>query len=135
MSFGYGKLILFGEYAVLEGEPALVVGTEFKAQASWTALNQLPSYMLRSSPLTDYIIEGKPIGTAYYTKKQHIGGIELPMAWFVLKLTKAPRGLYQINTLDFDSDENDEINFVDVQNAYDDDGEIYSSDDSIMEID
>lgn len=45
------------------------------------------------------------------------------------------KGQAQINTLDSDSDENDEINFVDVQNAYDDDGEIYSSDDSIMEID
>ena len=48
MSFGYGKLILFGEYAVLEGEPALVVGTEFKAQASWTALDQVSSYLLTS---------------------------------------------------------------------------------------
>jgi mevalonate kinase len=93
MGHGFGKLILFGEYAVLHGQPALVFACNHQVNAHYEII---PEIIPNQS--VDYIIRALPLGEALYKDTQQISGPILDFAWKVLQILQAPFGLYTIDS-------------------------------------
>lgn len=93
MGHGFGKLILFGEYAVLHGHPALVFACHHQVDAHYETMPEIIA-----DQDVDYIIRALPLGEARYKDTQQISGPILDFAWKVLQTLQAPFGLYTIDS-------------------------------------
>ena len=104
IGYATGKVILFGEYAVLEGAPCLVTPSPHLASARFTPLEGA-----RRDPL--YIIDAGPLGVSVSAPRAEgelavVSALASPLPNFpfaneVLRRLNAPSGLYQIDTSSF----------------------------------
>ena len=95
-----GKVILFGEYAVLEGAPALVLASQARASARYISSSN------QWKPSLKYLIEAVGSGLQYIDQHDHVSNVDMkrqkfPFARAVLEQCDAPHGHYQIDTQDF----------------------------------
>lgn len=113
-----GKVMLFGEYSVLEGAPALLVGTAQKAEAQFYPFEH-PTAMMKRSEATAlfdqashlhatprYLIDGVQLGYSLISLDSNgddflTTGENFELIREALICLNAPAGLYQIDTSRF----------------------------------
>jgi mevalonate kinase len=113
---GYGKVILFGEYAVLSGGNAMVFASELGASASYQAWptqkyqstqanqsiqsaynrNQISTH--HANDETIYEIDGGELGCVRFRKDDRLSQPLFPFAQSILQHYPAPYGRYMINS-------------------------------------
>ncbi|MBM4291651.1 MAG: hypothetical protein FJ138_09545 [Deltaproteobacteria bacterium] len=108
----WGKVVLFGEYAVLEGAPALVCATRRAAEARWGGAREEGA----REEGARYCVEAVGVGTGEWRGARARGagaaarlealdlgagaraGLDLPFAFAALRALDAPSGLYRVDT-------------------------------------
>ena len=114
----WGKVMLFGEYAVLEGSPALLVSTPHQATARYfylddittlASINEAQSLIDKAQGLhlnPYYLIDACHLGTSLLcvcprTQQLKTLGQNFPLIREALKQWGAPSGIYRIDTSRF----------------------------------
>ncbi len=92
---GFGKVILFGEYAVLSGGYSMVFASELGASAQYQPWDQEQAL---------FEVDGGTLGNAIFGPREQINS-PFPFVQFILQNHQAPFGRYLINSEDCSIDD------------------------------